>query len=169
MPREKNVVENVAIPFASKTPPGVKSVEPWLKSTVPLGMPPPVALTCAVKVTACPKTDGLGAELTAVVVAVSTDCGTAESSPLLVWKFVLPLYVPVMVLLPNASEDVVNVATPPDSVTPPGLRSVAPSVKSTVPVGTPGLPGALTVAVIVTGWPNADGFGEELTTVVVTN
>src|SRR5580704_1183981 len=62
-----------------------------------------------------------------------------------------------------------KVATPPDNVTPPGVRSVPPSVKSTVPVGIPGLPGAVTAALNVTTWPNADGLGDELTAVAVTN
>ena len=41
-------------------------------------------------------------------------------------------------------------------------RAVAPSLKTTLPVGVPA-PGAtaLTVAVKVTDWPNTDGLAEE--------
>ena len=42
---------------------------------------------------------------------------------------------------------------------------VEPSLKVTVPVDVP--PGALTVAVKVTGWPYADGFSEEASAVLV--
>ena len=52
-------------------------VAPSLKVTVPVGMPVPgaVAITVAVKVTDCPKTEGLIDELTAVVVlALLTVC-----------------------------------------------------------------------------------------------
>src|SRR5689334_15022701 len=60
-----------------------------------------------------------------------------------------------------------------EKVTEPALRvlvasEVAPSLKVTVPVGVP-LPGAtaLTVAVIVTDWPNTDGFTEDASAVVL--
>ena len=61
---------------------------------------------------------------------------------------------------------VVKVAVPPDNVPVPSV--VVPSLKVTVPVGLP-LPGAtaLTVAVKVTDWPNAEGFAEEASVVVV--
>src|SRR3989442_15917885 len=42
--------------------------------------------------------------------------------------------------------------------------AVAPSLKTTLPVGVP--PGPVTVAVNVTDWPNTDGFCDEATTVV---
>jgi hypothetical protein len=47
------------------------SVAPSLNCTDPVGVPAPgaVTLTVAVKVTDCPKTDGLAEEPTAVVVA----------------------------------------------------------------------------------------------------
>ncbi len=63
------------------------------------------------------------------------------------------------------SAGVLNVACPPESVTPPGVRSVPPSWKSTVPVNPP--PRAFTVAVNVTACPSADGLGEEAKLVVV--
>jgi hypothetical protein len=67
---------------------------------------------------------------------------------------------------PSASKDVVNVAFPLISV--PGPKGVAPSFRVTEPVGVP-LPGATTttVAVNVTVWPKCDGFGEEVSVVVV--
>ena len=55
-------------------------VEPSLKLTLPVGVPAPgaVTLTVAVKVTFCPKTDGLGALLRVVLVpAVATVLVTA--------------------------------------------------------------------------------------------
>src|SRR5581483_11874078 len=71
-----------------------------------------------------------------------------------------------MAWLPAASVEVVNVAVPLFSVTVP--RLVLPSRKVTFPVGVPA-PGAtaLTVAVKVTAWPNADGLTEDVTVVVV--
>src|SRR6266853_1870435 len=68
---------------------------------------------------------------------------------------------------PTAMAEVVNVAIPlPFSVPVPNV--VEPSLKVTVPVGTP-LPGgvAVTVAVNVTGWLNTEGLDDELTAVVV--
>jgi hypothetical protein len=59
--------------------------------------------------------------------------------------------------LPTASEEVVKLALPPESVAVP--RVTAPSTKLTVPVGVPE-PGvtAETVATKVTDWPNTVGF-----------
>jgi hypothetical protein len=56
----------------------------------------------------------------------------------------------------------VNVALPPARLAVP--RVEPPSRKVTVPVGVPA-PGetALTVAVKVTAWPDADGFTDEVT------
>ena len=74
-----------------------------------------------------------------------------------------------MVLLPWASDEIVKVATPePLRVTPPGVRSVAPCLKSTLPVGVPA-PGAtaVTVPVKVTIALSNDGSGDEVTVVVV--
>ena len=56
-------------------------------------------------------------------------------------------------------------AWPVPSTAMPEARVVVPSVKATVPVGTPA-PEA-TVAVKVTGLPKAEGLGVELTVVVV--
>jgi hypothetical protein len=66
--------------------------------------------------------------------------------------------------LPTDSDDVVKVALPPDRLAVPNVA--APSRNVTVPVGVPA-PGAtaLTVAVKVTAWPEADGFTDEVTVV----
>ena len=70
--------------------------------------------------------------------------------------------------LPMARAAVLKVACPATRLIPPGVRSVAPSVKSTVPVGVPGAGAtAPTVAVKVTAWPKAVGFGEDLSAVVL--
>src|SRR5260370_37430286 len=68
---------------------------------------------------------------------------------------------------PTARAEVVNVALPlPFSVPVPSV--VEPSLKVTVPVGTPLAGGvAVTVAVNVTGWLNTEGLDDELTAVVV--
>jgi hypothetical protein len=68
--------------------------------------------------------------------------------------------------VPTVSDDVVKLAVPLESVTVP--RTVEPSLKVTVPVGTP-LPGdtEVIVAVMATAQPDAEGFIEELTELVV--
>jgi hypothetical protein len=63
-------------------------------------------------------------------------------------KFVPPLYTALIECIPTAKDEVVSVATPPESV--PGPRGVVPSRKLTVPVGTPA--GEDTVAVSVTAF-----------------
>jgi hypothetical protein len=62
-------VVNVAVPPLRVAVPS--AVLPSRKVTVPVGVPDPgaTALAVAVKVTACPTVEGLGEELTAVVVA----------------------------------------------------------------------------------------------------
>ena len=45
-----------------------RTVLPSLKVTVPVGIPPVEAITVAVKVTDCPADDGLGADVSDVVV-----------------------------------------------------------------------------------------------------
>ena len=69
-------------------------VAPSVKVTVPVGVPVAgaTAATVAVNVTACPNTEGLGAEVTVVLLAaLFTTCGDAESSPEPVKKCVSPL------------------------------------------------------------------------------
>ena len=59
---------------------------------MPVGVPAPgeAAATVAVKVTGCPKTDGLAVELTVVVLeSWLTTCGEA-SVPVEVWKLPSP-------------------------------------------------------------------------------
>src|SRR3989442_2160774 len=69
-----------------------------------------------------------------------------------------PTLAPVRACFPTASVEVPNEALPLTSVT--VASTVAPSLKVTVPVGTP-VPGAtgLTTAVNVTAWPITEGFG----------
>lgn len=69
MPMLKAGVLNTARPFASSGT-VAKVVEPSRKVTEPLGVPgtPFVAVTVAVKVTSCPKLDGLDDEVTVVAV-----------------------------------------------------------------------------------------------------
>jgi len=63
------LVTNVAWPELSRVP-VPRVLEPSLKVTVPVAVPAPglFAVTVAVKVTACPDTEGLAEELTNVVV-----------------------------------------------------------------------------------------------------
>ena len=86
--------------------------------------------------------------------------------PLLVSSVGVPLKVAVITWLPSASADVEK-ATCPEALTGTfAARVVGPSVNVTVPVVT-GSPPLVTVAVKVTEVPVVDGFGDELTTVVV--
>ncbi len=68
--------------------------------------------------------------------------------------------------MPTASAEVVKLAWPPLSV--PAPIELPPSKNVTVPVCVPA-PGAIaeTVAVNVTDWPNTEGFGDDVTAVVV--
>ncbi len=79
--------------------------------TVPVGVPDPgvTALTVAVKVTACPKTDGFAEELSAVVVdAWFTTWLSADE--VLALKDVLPLYDAVTAWVPTLKVDVEKLA-----------------------------------------------------------
>ena len=60
---------------------------------------------------------------------------------------------------------VLNEAWPPPSTATLEAHTVAPSVNVTVPAGTP--PPEVTVAVKVTDCPGVDGFGDEVSAVVV--
>src|SRR2546425_10613937 len=68
-PTASVLVTNVAWPEPSRVP-VPRVLEPSLKVTVPVGVPAAglFAVTVAVKVTACPDSDGLAEELTSVVV-----------------------------------------------------------------------------------------------------
>jgi hypothetical protein len=87
-----------------------------------------------------------------------------REAEVLLLKLVLPLYVAVMVCVPEASVDVVNFATPP--LTPMVFRAVVPSWKVTVPVTFP-LNCGVTLAVKVTDCAKFDGFSDETKAVVV--
>ena len=63
--------------------PVLSAVEPSLKVTVPVGVLEPLVVTVAVKVTACPKLDGLSEETSAVVVATPLVLIRTPTVPLL--------------------------------------------------------------------------------------
>lgn len=88
--------------------------------------------------------------------------------PVLVRKLPSPEYTAVIVWVPVEREDIpADVALPLDNATG-EPKSVPSTLNWTVPVRVPE-PGALavTVAVKVIDWPNADGLAEELVVVVV--
>jgi len=150
-------------------PKALPSIANW---TAPVRVPEPgaIALTVAVNVTGCPRTDGLAEEATVVaVLAWFTVWESGDALLSLPVKFVSPPYTAVMLCgLPvTDSDEVANVATP-DALGAPVPKVVAPSLKITVPEGVPP-PGAtgLTAAVNVTDCPNSDGLMEELRVVVV--
>jgi hypothetical protein len=158
-------VVNVAWPLPSSVP-VPSEVEPSLKVTVPVGTPLPgaVDVTVAVYVTGWLNTEGLLDELTDVVVAmVFTTWGAAF--PLLFGHPVLPVKLAIRVWLPTAKAAVLNDAWPVPSTGTLDAHIVAPSVKVTVPAGTPPL--EVIVAVKVTDCPNTEGFGEDASFVVV--
>jgi hypothetical protein len=89
VPTESFVVLNVAWCVVALTVPVPMVVDPSLKVTVPLGLPPKAPVTVAVKVTACPLVDGFGEDVSfVVVVALFTVRLTADE--VLVLKSVLP-------------------------------------------------------------------------------
>jgi len=155
-------VLKVAMPLPFTATLDASVVAPSLKVTAPVGVPL-VDVTVAVKVTDCPNVDGLGAEVTAVDVAPCTICAAAV--PLLPAKLVPSVNVAVMLWLPTARFVVLNVATPLALTATAEANVVAPSVNFTVPLGVPVV--AVTVAVNVTDCPKLDGFGAELTAVLV--
>src|SRR5260221_12781160 len=103
-----------------------------------------------------------------LAVGLACTLSTRTGDEVLVLKLALPLYSAVRLWLADDSDEVVNVATP-DALS--GMLlpiTVEPSLKLTVPVGTPA-PGATaaTVAVSVTGWPAQEGLSEEASVVAV--
>jgi hypothetical protein len=122
-----------------------------MKATLPPGVPPPL-VTCAVKVTDCPYTDGFALLVNNVVVVAGV---TVWLSAVDVWpvKLLSPPYTAVMLLLPRGTFAVVSEALPLLSF--PDPSGVLPSMNVTVPLGVPA-PGktAATVAVRVTGAPS---------------
>ncbi len=145
-------------------------VVPSRKLTVPAGEPAPgeTTATVAVRVTDCPKTDGLTDDARVVLVlALLTTCETAVL--VLVAKFASPTYVAVTEWV--ATDRVVVLKVHVNGAAAGRVQlptTVAPSRMLTVPVGEP-TPGAftVTVAVKVTDWPNTDGFAEEARAVLV--
>jgi hypothetical protein len=119
-------------------------------------------VTVAVNVTFCPTTDGLGADVSVVVVAKRTTC--SSTAEVLAEIVPLPLYVAVIEWEPVINDAVVNAACPAEfSVT---VAIIVPlSLNVTVPVGTPAE--EVTVAVNVTDCPEADGLTDELSAVVL--
>ena len=89
------------------------------------------------------------------------------TAPLLAVKFVSPGYDAVIESLPTANVEVLMLAVPVESRA--AVPSVVlPSLKVTVPVGTPELGAtATTVAVKVTDWLDDAGLGDAVTVVVV--
>jgi len=66
-----------------------RTVVPFLKVTVPVGVPDTVDLTVAVNLTNAPNSAGFKEETNVVVVEFSTTCVTADE--VLVVKYVAPL------------------------------------------------------------------------------
>jgi hypothetical protein len=90
LPADSVVVLNVAVPLVRGT--AGWAVPSRVKTTLPVGVPTPgaTALTVAVKVTACPKTEGLAEDVTAVLVlALLTVC--VKLAEVLGLKFPSPL------------------------------------------------------------------------------
>src|SRR5437016_1833603 len=77
--------------------------------TLPAGVPP-VEVTVAVKVTDCPRPDGLSEDASAVDVEAMTFCASALE--VLAWKLPLPAYAAVIECDAVESDEVENVATP---------------------------------------------------------
>jgi hypothetical protein len=160
-PGNRRLVVKVARPAPSRVP-VPSAVEPSLKLTIPVGIPPEL-VTVAVKVIPWVRLLGFNDEATLTVLEFwLTDCVNTDDA--------LPAYtrsppkIAVIEWLPAASALVLNVAWPlPLSEPVPSI--VAPSIKVTVPVGVMIRP--LTLAVNVTDWPNALGLSEDITDVVV--
>jgi hypothetical protein len=118
--------------------------------------------TVAVNFTDTPAVEGFFDDtIVVVVVAWLTVC---EVVPELVADWASPVYVAVMVSVPEGIFAVLSVATPPLKVAVPKL--VVPFRNFTFPVGPPGAL-EFTVADNCTVWPNVDGFKAEVTLVVL--
>ena len=122
----------------------------------------PVAVdgeTVAAKTTDCPTFDGLGLDVSVMVVLYLTVC--IKTAEVLLLLLVSPLYVAVIEWFPTERLEVEKVALPPPKVPVPNMD--VPSRNVTVPVAVAGA----TVAVNVTDWPSADGLRLEVSVVVV--
>ncbi len=157
-PTTRSGVVKVAWPAARAPVP--MAAAPSKNVTVPVGVPDAL-LTVAVKVTACPNTDGLSEEITLVLVEIPfTVCVSAAE--VLGSNAESPRYEAVMECEPTLSAEVESVADPAFSVAVPS--EIVPSKNSTVPVGVPPVP--VTLAVKATCCPAVAGFSDELTIVV---
>ena len=138
-----------------------KVVEPSRNCTVPVATAP-LPVTLAVNVTDCPAAEGFTDDVSAVVLAaLLTVC--VRVADVLPSQFTPPLYVALKLWLPTARLLSVNLAVPELVGLDPS--TTLPSRKVTVPVGTEFV--AVTVAVRVTAWLKTDGFGEEVSAVLV--
>ena len=152
---------NVALPAVTVTA-LASVVVPSVNLTVPVGVPLDEVIV-AVSVTDDPDVDGFAEEVTVVVVDPPvTTCDSAVLALLV--KPPVPVKVATIECVPAARVDVAKVALPAETATF-DANVVAPSVKVTVPVGVP--PEEVIVAVKVTDDPDADGFADELSAVLV--
>ena len=138
-PAARLEVVNVAIPLPFSVP--APRVElPFLNVTAPVGTPVPgaVAVTVAENVTGWLYTDGLAEEVSATDVAAAFTTSGALL-PLLLLHPLAPVKLAVMVWLATASVEVLNEAWPEPSTGTFAAHTVLPSVKVTVPTGTPPL------------------------------
>jgi len=143
------VVLKVAVPVASSVP-VPKVVVPSLNVTLPVAIAPVDEVTIAVKVTAWPAVDGLGADARLVdVVALLMVCEIAVE--VLVRNWESPAYCAVIEAVPALRVLVLNIALPPESVAIPIL--VEPRLNVTVSPSGGAPEGEATVAVKTTVWP----------------
>jgi hypothetical protein len=132
---------------------------------VPVGTSEPeTGTTVAVKFTDWPNVEGSSDDAMVVVVPiVFTVCA---SMPLVLGKLLeSPAYLAIMLWVPADSDDMENVAEPPDIIDISRMVGglVLVSLKITMPVAV----GGVTVAVKDTGWPSVDGFCDDAIIVVV--
>jgi hypothetical protein len=162
VPVVRAVVEMLALPPLRATL-EASVVVPDLKVTVPVGVPID-EVTVAAIVTVRPVVWGLGDAVTVVVVVALTIWLSAVE--VLPSQPVEPVKTAVIECVPEASEEVENVALPVVVVTvTPEASVVVPSMKATVPEGIPIV--EVTVAVKVTDCDGLDGFSEDATDVDV--
>jgi hypothetical protein len=141
-------VENAACPLVLTATLEARTVAPSANVTEPEGVPP-VEVTVAVKVTDTPEFDGFGVEVAVVEVAKLVWLICSVSVPLVLFtQPVEPVKPAPMEWLPVARVEMVKVATPEVLTATLEARTVAPSLKLTLPTGVP--LALVTVAVKVT-------------------
>jgi hypothetical protein len=160
----------VAVPFTTFT--GLEKFTPSIRNwTVPV-LTVEVDVMLAVNVTACPRTEGLSEELTEVVVlapAVAVFTVWVRAALVELLKLLLgSMKLAVIVCVPALNELIAPLGAVP-AVRGMGRPKFVPSITNcTIPFTmTPLMLVAITVAVIVTGWPSPEGFVDELTEVIV--